>query len=90
MIVYLHLAPTSRSAGLAVAGTDKQSAEPRLEPIGLAYRSNVEPGGQQRILDGIGGAVVIAQNQASRPEELVERGRRQLREGLTVTARGSY
>jgi hypothetical protein len=46
---------------------DEQATEPRLEVVRVADRSNVQPRGEQGVLDG-------------GPEELVERGRRELGE----------
>ena len=43
--VELHDPATTRPAGLAVAGVDEQPAQPRLEPVGLADRPAMDPGG---------------------------------------------
>jgi hypothetical protein len=85
----LHDAASTRATGRAVAGVNEQPAKPRLKPIRFANRTNVEPGRQQCVLDRIGSAVVVAKDQAGSPEELVERGRRELRERLAVAAPGS-
>jgi hypothetical protein len=85
----LHDAATTRATRLPVAGVDEQPAKPSLKPIRFANRSNMEPSRQQRILNGVCSTVLVAKDQAGRPEELVERGRRELRERLAVAAPGS-
>ncbi len=68
----LHDPATARPACLAVAGVDEQPAQPRLEPVGFADRPDMDPGRQQGILDGVRREVIVAQDQAGRPEELGE------------------
>lgn len=41
-----------------IAGADEQPMEPGVEAVRVADGANVQPGGQERLLDGIGRPVV--------------------------------
>ena len=59
--------------GLAIAGVDEQPMEPGVEAVGVADGADVQPGGHQRLLDGIGRPVVAAQDQSRGSMQPIER-----------------
>jgi hypothetical protein len=78
-----------RAAGLAIAGSDQESAQPGFESVRLAHCPNVEPGREQCVLDGVGGELIVAEDQPSEPKQPVERGGDKCRECLVITVSGS-
>jgi hypothetical protein len=68
---------------------DEQPMEPGIESIGVADRANVQPGGQERLLDGIGRPVVAAQDQPRCSMQLIERIRGERREGVVIAVPGA-
>jgi hypothetical protein len=69
---------------LPIAGVDEQSMEPGVEAIGVTDGADVEPGGHERLLDGIGCAVVAAKDQPRGPVQPIEGTRGERREGVVV------
>ena len=52
------------ASGLPVAGADDEATEPGVDAIDVAKAADVPPGGDQGLLDGIVGAIAVAQDQA--------------------------
>ena len=61
---------------LPIAGVDEQPMEPGIEAVGVADGADVQPGGHERLLDGIGRQLVAPQDQPRGPVQPVERIRR--------------
>ena len=74
---------------LPIAGVDEQPMEPGVEAVGVADGANVQPGGHERLLDGIGRPVVAPQDQPRGSVQLIERARGQRREGVVVAVPGA-
>ena len=58
--------------------------EPGVEAVGVADGANVQPGGHERLLDGIGRPVVAPQDQPRGSMQPIERTRGERREGVVV------
>ena len=69
---------------LPIAGVDEQPMEPGVEPVGVANGADVQPSGQERLLNGIGRPVIATQDQACRSMQPIERRRGERREGVVV------
>ena len=54
--------PALRAARLRVAGIDDEAVQPRVEALGIAEGRKVPPRAEQRLLAGILGAVLVAQD----------------------------
>ena len=76
-------------SSLAVAGVDDESMEPAIEAVWIADRADVDPGGDQRLLDSVGGKVVATKDEAGRPMQTVERVGGQRRKGVVVAIAGA-
>ena len=63
--------------------------EPGVEAVGVADGADVQPGGRQRLLDGIGRQVVAAQDQSRGSMQPIERTRGERREGVVVAVPGA-
>ena len=74
---------------LSVARVDEQPMEPRIEAVRVADGADMQPGGQERLLDSIGRQLVASQDQSRGPVQPVERVRRECREGVVVTFSGA-
>ena len=74
---------------LRIAGVDEQTVEPGVESVGIANRADVQPGGQERVLDGIGRSVVTSQDQPCRSMQAIERTRGERGEGVVVAVSGA-
>jgi hypothetical protein len=48
---------------LAIAGPDHETTEPRIDSLRVAEPANIAPGGDERLLDGIVGPIVVSKNQ---------------------------
>ena len=68
----------------AVAGADEQSMQPGVEPVRVTQTAHVEPGLEERVLHGIGGVLVIAEDEPGGPEEPIGPAGRQCREGIEI------
>ena len=62
--------------------------QPALHHRAVLERVDPLPGGDERLLDRVGGKVVATEDEAGRPMELVERGSGEIREGLVVAVPG--
>ena len=76
-------------SSFAVAGADDESMEPAIEAVWIADRADMDPGGDQRLLDSVGGKVVATKDEAGRPMQTVERLGGQRREGVVVATTGA-
>ena len=76
---------SARAVELAIAGPNDETPQPGVEPIGLADSANVEPRRDERVLEGIGRQLVVAQDQPREPVQPLARGRGELRECLAIT-----
>ena len=47
--------------------------QPGIEPVGVTQAAYVEPGLEKRILHGIGGLLVIAEDEPGGPEKPIRR-----------------
>ncbi len=74
--------------GLAIAGVDEQPIEPGVEAVGVPDGADVQPGGHERLLDGIGRQVVAAQDQPRGPMQPIEGTRGKRGEGVMVAVPG--
>ena len=54
--------------------------QPGVEAVGIAERGEVAPGGDERLLGGVLGPMVVPQDQTGDGIEPADRGARQLRE----------
>ena len=75
----------SASARLLVADANEDPPEPRLESLRIAEARQLTPGRDERLLDGILGAVEVAQDALGHGEQPVGIGARQEAEGLSVS-----
>jgi hypothetical protein len=80
---------TSLPARLRVAGVDDQPMEPRVEPIRIADRMDMEPRTDQGVLDGVGGQVVGAEDQSRGPVQSLEPVGDQKLESVSVASFGA-
>ena len=76
--------PRSSPLGLAIARADEQAVEPGLEAVGVTQRRDVAPGGDERLLGGVLGPLIVAQDQTGDGVEPADREARQLRERLVI------
>ena len=87
--VDLHdLAPLA-SPCLPIAGVDEQPMEPGVESVGVADGADMQPGGNERLLDGIGRQLVASQDQPRGPVQPIERVGGERREGVVVAVAGA-
>ena len=70
--------------GGLVARPDEQAVQPRVEAVGVAQAPKVQPRLQQRVLERIGGAVLVAQDQPRDGGESPGLLGCQFREGVNV------
>ena len=68
----------------SVAGVDEQAMQPAIEPIRIAQGPEIAPRQEQRILDGVRGQILVAQDQSSGGVEPARSARRQRRERVDV------
>jgi len=71
-----------------VARPDEDPVEPGVEAIRIAERPDVEPRGDERVLDRILGPIVIADDEPGHAEEALDRARSKLREGVVIAFPG--
>ena len=48
--------------GQPIAGTHDEPVQPRVEPVGVAQPADVPPGGDERLLDGVLGALAVVED----------------------------
>ena len=82
--VDLHDPSVPDSPCLPITGVDEQPMEPGVEAVGVSNGADVQPGGDERLLDGVGRHLVASQDQSRGPVQPVERVRRERREGVVV------
>jgi hypothetical protein len=58
--------------------------QPGIEPVRVTQTAYVEPGLEERILHGISGVLVVAEDEPGGPEEPVGRAGGQCREGIEI------
>src|SRR6186713_3016150 len=58
--------------------------QPGVEPVRVTQTAEVAPGQEERILNGIGGVLVIAEDEPGGPEESIRHPGRQCREGIEI------
>ena len=58
--------------------------EPGIEPIRVAHGTDIEPGGHERILDGVIGELVVSKDEPRGPMQPCDRRCRECREGLVI------
>jgi hypothetical protein len=80
----LHDPAVLDSARLAIAGVDEQPMEPGGEAVRVPNGADVQPGGEERLLDGIGRQVVASQDQPRGSVEPIERSHGERRESVMV------
>ena len=61
----------------------------RVEPVGVAHGSYVEPGGHERLLDGIRRWVVAPEDQPRRSMQPVKGAGGERREGVVIALRAT-
>ena len=71
-----------------VARPDEDPVQPGVEAIRIAERPDVEPRGDERVLDRILGPIVIADDEPGHAEEALDRARSKLREGVVIAFPG--
>ena len=69
----------------AVAGVDDESVQPGLEPLGYAKAPQADPCPDERVLDGVLGSLLAAQDQACDRIEATDAEHDQHRERVLVT-----
>jgi len=79
----------SLPARLRVAGVDDQPMEPRVEPVRISDRMDMEPRADQGVLDSVGGEVVGAKDQSRRPVQSLETVGDQNLESVSVASPGA-
>src|SRR5438093_4518865 len=62
--------------------------KPGVEAVRVADGPDVQPGGEQRLLDRVGRAIVASQDQPRRSVQPIERTRSERRERVVVAAPG--
>jgi hypothetical protein len=72
------------STCLAVASPYHETMEPAIEAVRIADCADMEPGRNQGLLYRVGGKVVVAEDEAGRPMEAVERLIGERREGVVL------
>ena len=80
----LHRPSALALACLAMAGVDQQAVQPGVEPVRVTKSPDVPPGGDERLLCGILGGGVVAQDQPGHDEEPAGRDARQLCERVVI------
>ena len=86
----LHDLPVTSPPGGAVTGTDEQAMEPRVEWVGVAQTTQVQPGLQEGVLDGVGCLLVVAEDEPGRRVQAVRSAGRQRGEGTHVALLRPY
>jgi hypothetical protein len=81
----LHDRPLPAPFRGAVAGTHKQSMQPGIEPVRVTQTAYVEPGLEERILHGISGVLVVAEDEPGGPEQPIGRAGGQCGEGIQIS-----
>ena len=64
--------------------------EPGVEAVGIADGADVDPGGRERLLDGIGRAVIASEDQRCRSVQLPERLRGKHGERVGIAVLGAH
>jgi hypothetical protein len=59
--------------------------QPGIEPVRVTQTADVEPGLEEGILHGIGGVLVVAEDEPGGPEEPIGRAGGQCREGIEIS-----
>jgi hypothetical protein len=85
----LHDAALPDPPCLPIAGVDQEPIEPGVEPVRVAHGADVQPGGQERVLDRVSRLIVASEDQPCGPVQPRERCRGEGREGLVVTVPSS-
>ena len=76
------------SIGLPVARSDDEAMDPRFPGVGITQASDVSPGGDERVLDRILGAVRIPKDERRDPVQATGRCLGQRGEGCVITFLG--
>ncbi len=76
----------SMALGGPIAGPDQQPVEPGLELVRVAQAADIEPRAEERVLDRIGGPLVVAQDQAGGREQPLREAGSQRGEGVDVAS----
>ena len=71
-----------------VARPDQDPMEPGVETVRIAERPDVEPRGDERVLDRILGPIVIADDEPGDPEQPLDRARSKFGEGVVIAFPG--
>jgi hypothetical protein len=58
--------------------------EPGVEPVRVPQATQVEPRPEERVLDGIGGLLVVAEDQSGGREEAISPAGRERGEGIDI------
>ena len=69
---------------LIAAGVEEEPVEPGVEAIGVAQGGQVPPAPDERLLDGVLGAVRVLQDESSRGVQPADRGACQHGEGVMI------
>src|SRR6478672_11997290 len=72
------------------AGIDEEAAEPGVEPLDVPQAGKLSPRVDERLLDGVLGALPVPEDQAGNGVEAVASGGRQGLEGLVIAVPRRY
>ena len=75
---------TALLSGRSIAGVHEEPLQPGVEAVGIAQPGQSGPGPQERILDGVPGPVIVADDQARDGVQAVDRATNERREGFVI------